>query len=148
MNYTAFIFGFLLLLPASASHASDEEFTVLVEHYETAQPATSETFRGRQWDLRNVLASSRFPTSVEWLSAANEKGDSFRGATYCVRVKAPATGPGRGPAIAPEQRVQSTLNLVTQLKLRQSEMREAGAEYRVEYPSRCGSNRTLARLAR
>jgi hypothetical protein len=136
------LFTLLILppMPLARADAKEEDFTVLVEHYEFPQRAgfDEQAFRGRAWDLKNLLESARFPSGVQWLRAINERPGQAEGSTYCVRISPPRTG-GRSLAIAPEQREQTLINLLNQLSQRRGEMRAAGAHFRVESPSRCAS---------
>lgn len=153
MKYLLFISVLLLPpLPIAKADANEEEFTVKVEHYEIpgSRSFDGANFKGRAWDLQNVLNAARFPTGLQWLHAGNERGSQAQGNTYCVRVGALPEAEGRAPAIAPEQREQTLVNLLVQLEQRKAEMKVAGAYYRVEYPSRCASEkpRRLAKLDR
>jgi len=145
------ILATLLLLPPmplARADANEEEFTVKVEHYETPgqNGFSEEEFRGRAWDLRNVLASARFPSGMQWVRAENERAGHAEGGTYCVRILPPRGG-ARALAIAPEQRELTLVNLLNQLQLRKAEMNAAGAYFRVESPSNCASEQ-VKRLAR
>jgi hypothetical protein len=149
MKFLVLVFLMILPpMPLARADANEEEFTVKVEHYEMPRtPGFSEDeFRGRAWDLRNVLESARFPSGVQWLRESNERPGQAEGSTYCVRISPPRSG-GRSLAIAPEQREQTLINLLIQLRQRNAEMRADGAHFRVESPSRCASE-PVVRFAR
>lgn len=120
----------LFSLLSLAAHAGEENFTIRIEHLENERQGRSEAAAGRRWDIHGLLRS--FAGDIEWVKSGEQRQGAFAGTNYCLRLR----------QTDQEQRSRSLENLVSQLQLRRSEMREGRALYRVTYPSHCGETRS------
>jgi hypothetical protein len=129
---------FLILLAPLPTFAGEELFTVKVEYFEdSSRPGfDAKTFQGRQWDLKAVLGS--FEPRLQWSREVSRSPAAYQGNSLCLRILKTTTGQELGPFVSNEYRIRVLKNLLAQLRLRQDEMRRAGALYRVTYPSGCG----------
>jgi hypothetical protein len=127
----------LLLLVSPFARAGEEQFTLRVQHYEDARRPgfDRKAFEGREWDLNGLFRSAQ----LQWVQAGVERAVSGAGHTYCLRVRQTTNGKLTGQPVPYRERLQIFANLARQLQMRQSEMTHAGAHFRVELGSRCGT---------
>jgi len=132
-----FFFFLMSFLPLT-SLANEELFTVQVEYFEDSSLPGFEakTFQGRQWDLKALLAS--FEPRLQWTREISRRPAAFQGNSLCLRILETTTGQEPGHFVSYAYRIRVLKNLLAQLRLRQGEMRRAGAVYRITYPSACG----------
>lgn len=142
MRFLLTCLALFLAFASTIALAGEEQFTLRIEHYEdSARPAFNRAaFQGRQWDLNGLLRATEARGSLQWIQMANERGGSALGNTYCLRIRQTLDGKMGGALVNYQQRLRELVNLRTQLKLREQEMIDAGALYRVELPARCGES--------
>lgn len=128
----------LLLTLAPAAHAGEELFTVQLEYFEdSSRPGfDAKAFRGRDWDLKALLGS--FEPRLQWARTVSRRPAAFQGSSLCLRILETSDGKASSPYVTNGFRIRVLKNLLSQLRMRQAEMRRAGATYQVIYPSNCG----------
>lgn len=125
-------------LPSDAL-AGEEQFTLLLEHYEdTSRPGfDARAFEGRQWDIAALLASYE-PNNLQWTRPSpSRRPASYQGKSLCLRIRQTMDGKLTGRFVPYLRRLRILNNLLAQLRMRQSEMRQAGAHFKISYPSPC-----------